>query len=155
MEVEAAPAPVANAPCRLLLPDALYPSCDPEALPCDVVGVRRTVSGGERPRRLIGDGSERAVSGTGSCVGALPFESTVLEADGSSTVLLLVLFLGSPSWLPVSDRCLAPGVLSGPRRLGSASYVQGLVWSERRPQLWHVGFAPSQRILRLRLWCQM
>lgn len=131
MDVEAAP-PASSAVCRLPL---AYSSRDPEALACDAVGARRTVVGGERPRRLLGDGNEWAIGGTASCVGTLTFESMVLAGDGSSSVRLLVLRLGSPSWLPVSDRWRAPGVLSGPRRLGSASYVQWLVWSERRLQL--------------------
>ena len=46
-------------------------------------------------------------------------------------------------------RCLAPGFLSGPRRLGTESYLQSE--HDRREQLWQMGFAPSHRILRVRL----
>ena len=48
----------------------------------------------------------------------------------------------------LQDRCLVPGRLSGPRRLGTASYSHSLL---RRVQLWHTGLVESQRILRARL----
>lgn len=45
-------------------------------------------------------------------------------------------------------RCLVPGLLSGPRRLGTASYSQTF---DLRTQLLHTGRVESQRIFRPRL----
>jgi hypothetical protein len=47
-----------------------------------------------------------------------------------------------------ATRLRMPGTLSGPRRLGIASYSHGLF---RRMQFWHDGRPLSQRILRPRL----
>ena len=46
------------------------------------------------------------------------------------------------------DLCLVPGRLSGPRRLGAASYWHSF---DRRTQLLQTGRVESQRILRARL----
>jgi hypothetical protein len=48
-----------------------------------------------------------------------------------------------------ATRLRMPGTLSGPRRLGTASYSHGLF---RLMQLWHVGRVLSHRIFRCRLW---
>ena len=49
------------------------------------------------------------------------------------------------------ERCLVPGLLSGPLRFGTASYSHSLF---RRRQLWQNGLVESQRIFRARLVCQ-
>ena len=49
------------------------------------------------------------------------------------------------------ERCLVPGLLSGPLRFGTASYSHSLF---RRRQLWQNGLVESQRIFRARLICQ-
>ena len=49
------------------------------------------------------------------------------------------------------ERCLVPGLLSGPLRFGTASYSHSLF---RRRQLWQNGRVESQRIFRARLICQ-
>lgn len=53
----------------------------------------------------------------------------------------------SPAFL-LDARFLVPGFLSGPLRLGAASYSHGL---DLRTQLLHTGLVESHRILRKRL----
>lgn len=86
------------------------------------------------------------------------FSLIVDEADSTSfgcrSVVVRFLFEGGGGGTDPSagrflqDLCRVPGRLSGPRRLGTASYWHSL---DRRTQLLHTGRVESQRILRARL----